>query len=222
MAKNKNQEVSVGIDAELRKSEAFIQKNLKTILIAILAVIIIAVGFFIYKNHMDDVEVEAQTAISKSQTLFYQNQFETALNGDGASSKGFLKIISDYSGTETANLANLYAGLCFYNLEKYDEAIAHLEDFSPKSDESVSPAAIAALGNCYIHKDKKEEGAKKLLEAAEMADNSMSAIFKLQAAQVYEDLGQKEKALNLYEEIKSKYPTSPITQSIDKYIERVK
>jgi TolA-binding protein len=222
MAKKNIKEEAIGLDAELRKSEAFIQKNLKTILIALVGVIVIVAGVFIYQNHMDEVEAEAQTAISKSQSLFYQEQFETALNGDGAASKGFLKIISDYSGTKTANLANLYAGLCYYKMEKYDEAIEYLESFSPKNDNSVSPSAVAALGNCYIQKDQKEKGAEKLIEAANMAKNSLSPVFILQAAEVYENLGQNDKALNLYNEIKNEYPTSPIAQNIDKYIERVK
>ena len=222
MAKKNIQEEVIGIDAELRKSEAFIQKNLKTILIALVAVIVVVAGVFIYQNHMNDVEAEAQVAISKSQSLFYQEQYETALNGDGASSKGFIKIISDYSGTKTANLANLYAGLSYYKLEKYDEAINYLESFSTKGDNSISPAAVAALGNCYIQKDNKEKGAEKLLKAASMAENSLSPIFILQAAEVYENIGQKDKALNLYNEIKNDYPTSPIAQNIDKYIERVK
>jgi TolA-binding protein len=61
-----------------------------------------------------------------------------------------------------------------------------------------------------------------LIEAANMAKNSLSPVFILQAAEVYENLGQNDKALNLYNEIKSEYPTSPIAQNIDKYIERVK
>lgn len=221
MAK-KNIQETTGINAEIRKSEAFIQKNLKTILIALAGVIVVVAGIFIYSNHMDEVEVEAQNAISKSQTLFNQNQYETALNGDGATSKGFLKIAADYSGTKTANLANLYAGLCYYKLEKYDEAISYLEKFDTSYDNTVSPSALAALGNCYIQKDNKEKGVETLLKAAELADNSLSPIFMLQAGEVYENLGKKDKASEVYNKIKTEYPVSPIAQNIDKYIERVK
>lgn len=222
MAKKKLTNENIGIDAELRKSEAFIQKNLKSISIALVAVIVIVAAFFIYDNHMADVEKDAQNAISKSQQLFNQSQYETALNGDGATSKGFLKIINDYSGTKTANIANLYAGLCYFKLEKYDEAITYLENFDPENDVTVSPAAIAALGNCYVQKDQKEKGAEKLLEAAQLADNSLSPIFLQQAAMIFENMGETEKAIKLYNEIKNDYSTSPVAQNIDKYIERIK
>lgn len=221
MAKNKNkQEEAIALDVELRKSEAFIEKHLKKILIVLAAVIVVVAGYFIYQNHMDDVEAEAQEAIAKAQAQFYQEQYETALNGDGATSKGFLKIISDYSGTETANLATLYTGLSYYNLKKYEEAVKYLEDFSSKGDNSVSPAAIAALGNCYVQLDQNEKGAETLLKAAKQADSNLSAVFMVQAGMVYESLNQNDKALSIYKEVKENYQTSPLYQEMDKYIER--
>ena len=41
--------------------------------------IVVVAGFFIYKNHMESVEAEAQGAIAKAQAQFYQEQYETAL-----------------------------------------------------------------------------------------------------------------------------------------------
>ncbi len=221
MAKNKKQEEVIGLDAELRKSEAFIEKNLKKILIALLAVIVVASVIFIIRNNAAETEKEAQVAISKSEQLFMQQQYETALNGDGITNIGFLKVIDEYSGTKTANLAYLYAGLCQYNLGNYDEAIANLESFSPEGDQTISPAAVAALGNCYAQKGEAEKGVKELLRAAKLADNNLSAVFKLQAGMLYESLGQQDKALELYNDIKKNYATSPLSQNIDSYIERV-
>lgn len=222
MAKNKNnKEEAIALDVELRKSEAFIEKHLKKILIVLAAVIVVVAGFFIYKNHMESVEAEAQGAIAKAQAQFYQEQYETALNGDGAASKGFLNIISDYSSTETANLAKLYAGLSYYNLKKYEDAVKYLEEFDAKDDKSISPTAVAALGNCYVQLDQKEKGAETLLKAAKQADSNLSAVFMVQAAIVYEGLGQNDKALGIYNDVKANYQTSPLYQEMDKYIERV-
>ena len=95
----------IALDEHLSKSEKFIEKNLKTIVVAVVAVVIVVGGWFIYSNHMDKVESEAQVAISKSQALFGQEQFDLALNGDGATSIGFLKVIDVYGGTKTSNIA---------------------------------------------------------------------------------------------------------------------
>lgn len=220
MAK-KQKEEAIAFDEQLSKSEAFIEKNLKVIIIALVAVIVVVSGVFIYNNHMADVEQQAQKAIAKSQTAFAQSQYDQALNGDGASSKGFLKIINDYSGTKTANLAKLYAALCYANTEKYAEAIKMFEDFDRKDDQMISPASLGALGNCYIKNGQNEKGAEMLVKAAKSADNNaLSPLFLLQAGEVYESLNNNEKAVELYKEIKSKYFRSPVSLNIDKYIER--
>ena len=223
MAKNKKASNDViGLDVQLSKSEAFIEKHLKLIL-AILAVVVIVVsGIFLYRHYKANQTAEANEAIAASQTAFGMEQYEQALNGDGVNEKGFLKIIDEYSGTSTANLAKAYAGLCYVNLDKLDEAIKMLEAFDPQDDQIISPTAIAALGNCYVKKGENEKGAEILVKAAKKASNdAVSPVFLLQAGEVYEELGKTDKALELYQEIKDKYFRSPLYTEIDKYIERV-
>lgn len=223
MAKNKKaSNEAIGLDVQLSKSEAFIEKHLKLIL-AILAVIIIVVsGIFLYRHYKANQTAEANVAIAASQNAFGMEQYEQALNGDGVQEKGFLKIIDEYSGTSTANLAKAYAGLCYLNLDKLDEAIKMLESFDPQDDQMISPSAIAALGNCYIKKGDNQKGAETLIKAANKANNdAVSPVFLLQAGEVYEELGNTDKALELYKEIKDKYFRSPLSAEIDKYIERV-
>jgi len=223
MAKNKKASNDViGLDVQLSKSEAFIEKHLKLIL-AILAVVVIVVsGIFLYRHIKANQTAEANEAIAASQTAFGMEQYEQALNGDGVNEKGFLKIIDEYGGTSTANLAKAYAGLCYLNLDKIDEAIKMLEAFDPQDDQMISPTAIAALGNCYVKKGENEKGAEILVKAAKKASNdAVSPVFLLQAGEVYEELGKTDKALELYKEIKDKYLHSPLNAEIDKYIERV-
>lgn len=222
MAKKEKKVESIALDEQLSKSEAFIEKNLKTILIVIAAIIVVVAGIFIYRNHLAKVELEAQNAISKSQQAFAQEQFEQALNGDGANVMGFLKIIDEYGGTKTANLAKLYAAICYANTDKTAEAIKMFEDFDAKDDQMVSPAALAALGNCYIKNGDSQKGAETLVKAAQKADNdAISPLALRQAGEVYESLNQTDKALELYQQIKDKYYRSPLASDIDKYIERV-
>ena len=218
----KKEEEAIGLDIQLSKSEAFIEKNLKAILIGLAAVIIIVAGVFIWKNHMNSVEKKAQVAIRTSQTLFGQQQWDNALKGDGANNIGFLRIIDEYSGTKTANLAKLYAAICYAKTEKYDDAIKYFEDFSPKSDQMISPAAIAALGNCYVEKGETAKGAETLVKAAKSADNdAVSPVFLVQAAHLYKSLNQNDKALELYKEVKDKYFRSPLSSQVEKYIEEL-
>ena len=76
--------------------------------------------------------------------------FDKALNGDGAGYAGFVKVADDYSGTDAANLAKLYAGLCYAHLGKWNEAATQLDSYSTSDDAMVSPAAMGALGNVVV------------------------------------------------------------------------
>ena len=151
MANKNKQGVAETFDAS-QSSEAFFSKNKKMILGAVAAVVLIVAGFFMYKSLVAGPrEEKASTALAKGQEYFNQEQFDKALNGDGAGYVGFARIADDYSGTDAANLANLYAGLCNANLDKWEAAKKFLDAYSPASDAMVSPAAVAALGNAYAH-----------------------------------------------------------------------
>lgn len=214
------------------KTEAFFIKFKKQILIAVVAVIVIIAGIALYNVYVDGPrEDKASTALAKGQQYFNQEQFDKALNGDGASYAGFVKIASDYSGTDAANLANLYAGLCYANLGKWNEAVTTLEKFSSKSDAMISPAAMAALGNAYANTGNVDKAISAFKKAADMADskaaddtnNSLSPTFLIQAAQLLESQNKSDEALKIYQDVKKKYVNSQVVQSseIDKYIERI-
>ncbi len=216
----------------LNKSEVFFNKYRKTILAAIAGIIIIIAGCFIYKIYYSGPrEDKASTALAKGQNLFDMEQFDKALNGDGAGYEGFVKIADNYSGTNAGNLANLYAGLSYAKLNKWNEAIKYLEAFSPADDAMISPAAVAALGNAYAQTGNVDKAISKLKKAADMANseaqdkvnNSIAPTFLIQAGELLESQGKKAEALKLYQEIKAKYVNSNLVQSleIDKYIERV-
>ena len=142
-----------------------------------------------------------------------------------------LKIASDYSGTDAANLADLYAGLCYANLGKWAEAVTYLEQFSSKGDAMISPSAMAALGNAYANTGNVDKAISTLKKAADMADskaedgtnNSLAPTFLVQAAQLLESQNKNDEALKIYQDVKKKYVNAQVVQSseIDKYIERV-
>ena len=227
--------IDFGANSHIENSnntEAFFIKFKKQILIAVVAIIVVIAGLLVYKAYVQAPrEDKASTALAKGQQYFNQEQFDKALNGDGASYAGFIKIASDYSGTDAANLANLYAGLCYANLGKWNEAVTSLEKFSTQSDAMISPAAMAALGNAYANTGNIDKAISAFKKAADMADskaaddtnNSLSPTFLIQAAELLESQNKSDEALKIYEDVKKKYVNSQVVQSseIDKYIERI-
>ena len=211
--------------------EAFFLKYKKAILGAVVAVIVIIAGVFIYMSQVAGPrEDKASTMLGKGQTYFNNEMYDQALNGDGAGYVGFAKIANDYSGTKAANLANLYAGLCYANLGKWAEAQKSLDAFSSKGDQMISPAAEAALGDVYAHLNQLDKAVEVFKKAASMADskadestnNSLSPTFLIKAGEILESQGKKDEALSIYQDIKKKYVNSMLVQSseIEKYIER--
>ena len=222
MAQNQQPQGSLNLEESKNNTEAFFQKYKKALLCGVIAVVVIIAGYIVYDNYVAAPrEDKASTILAKGQEYFGMEQFDKALQGDGAGYPGFVAIASDYSSTDAGNLANLYAGLCYANLGKWNEAAASLEKFDTKSDKMISPAAEGALGNAYAHLNQLDKAVEHLKKAAEKADNnSLSPTFLIQAGEILESQGKKDDALKLYQEIKQKYFNSMQYQTIDKYIER--
>jgi predicted negative regulator of RcsB-dependent stress response len=223
MAEQMKNQTAPTMEESLNQSEAFLLKYKNIIIGCIVAIIVIIAGVSAYKNYVSDPnETKASTAIAKCQELFQNQQYELALNGDSTGNAGLLAIAQEYSSTDAGNLANLYAGLCYANLEKWQEAANCIEKFDAADDQMVSPAALGALGNVYAHLDQLDKAVSTLVKAAKQADNNtLSPVFLIQAGQILESQDKKGEALKLYQEIKEKYFKSAQYQTIDEYIERV-
>ena len=223
MAEQKNQNERLNVEDALTESEAFLIKYKNAIIGGVVAVIIIVAGFIMYKNlYAEPREEKAQAALFKGQEYFEQDAFEQALNGDSIGYAGFLKVADDYSGTKAANLAKAYAGICYAQLGKYEDAVKMLDSFDG-SDQMVAPAILGAAGNCYAQLGQLDKAASTLLSAADKADNNtLSPIFLLQAGEILVKQGKYDDAVNAYTKIKDKYFQSYQAMDIDKYIEQAK
>ena len=224
----------------LSKQEDFILKYKNIFIGVVVALIVIVAGVNFWNHHKADQLAEAQTEmqapelavqlgmtqLSQSVDAFDGKLFEQALNGDSTgTAKGFLKIADEFSSTKAGNLANLYAGLCYAHLDKWEEAVKYLEKFDDADDMLISPAALGALGNAYAHVNQADKAVSTLTKAAEKADNiMMSPIYYIQAGEILESQGKKADALKLYQKVKALKTTSqssPYVDMIDEYIERV-
>ena len=223
MAEQKNQNEHLNVEDALTQSEAFLIKYKNAIIGGVVAVIIIVAGFIMYKNlYAEPREEKAQAALFKGQEYFEQDAFEQALNGDSIGYAGFLKVADDYSGTKAANLAKAYAGICYAQLGKYEDAVKMLDGFDG-SDQMVAPAILGAAGNCYAQLGQLDKAASTLLSAADKADNNtLTPIFLLQAGEILVKQGKYDDAVNAYTKIKDKYFQSYQAMDIDKYIEQAK
>ncbi len=219
--KANKQEKDLNVEQSLKSVETFAEKNKRTISGAIIAVLLLIGGFFGYMYlYIQPREEKAEIAIFKGEEYFGTGAFNEALNGDNKGYIGFLKIADQFSGTKTANLANAYAGICYAQMGKDQEAINYLDKFD-SNDQMVAPAILGAIGSCYANLNNLDKGTEFLMKAANKADNnSLSPVYLLQAGLIYEKQGKADNALKAYQTIKDKYFNSYQAMEIDKYIER--
>ena len=212
----------VAVEEALSKTERFIEKNQKLLTIIIGVIVVVVLVFFGFKRfYMAPREKEASEQMFMAERYFEIDSLNLALNGDGMY-PGFLEIIDDYGMTKGANLSKYYAGVCYLKMGKFEEAIDHLKSFKGK-DQVLGPMAKGALGDAYLELDQTAKAAGAYLEAADLNENEFtSPLFLMKAGWTYEILKDYKKALEIYERIKFKFPTSNEAREIDKYIARAK
>lgn len=209
------------VESTLTKTEQFLEDNYKPILYG-LSVIIVLIGLvWLVKIMGNKRSAEAQKQMFAAEQYFAQDSMRLALDG-GGNDLGFLDIIDSYGGTKAGKLANFYAGICYMHLGEYQNAIDHLKKYTTK-DEVIAPEAIALTGDAYVELGQTDKGLTLYIKAAEMADNAFhTPIYLMKAGEIYEEKGEYNKALEIYNKIKDKYPDSTEGRNIEKYIARVK
>ena len=205
----------------LSKSEQFIDKYKKQLIIGVSVVVLIIVAILGVKHlYLAPKERKAEIAIYRGEQYFANSEWDLALYGDSVDYDGFIAIIDNFSFTRTANLAHAYAGICYFNKGEFDKALDYLKKFNA-DDRMVSPVVTGLIGDCYVNMDKVKEGIDYFVKAASRADNNLiSPIYLKKAGIAYDHLGEYKKSIEVYTSIKNKYPTSQEASDIQKYIYR--
>lgn len=215
----------IAIESAIDRTEGWILRNGKTLLTILGVVVVVVGGWFAYRYlYQAPRQEKAAAAIFRAQTAFEGGQYQQALDGDG-SAVGFLSIIDQYGGTASGNLARHYAGQCYLRLGRYDEAIDSFDRY--KAVKGSLPARLVnamnagLAGDAYVQKGDLAAGVARY-EAAIAAggDPLTTPYYCRKAGQVYEQLGDWARALELYRRVKTHFPASMEAQEIDKYIAR--
>ena len=219
MAKEiKNENVEAVVEA-VSKTEKFFNENGK--LLTIIAASIVAAAailFCVNKFVYMPAQAEAQGQMAYAEANFRAGDYELALNGDG-NVLGFAQIIDEY-GAKAGKVAPFYAGVCELQLGNWDLAIKYLQAYKGK-DAILKARAIACMGDAYVGLEEYAKALGCFEKAAAVVDNMFAAGYLLKAGAVAEKLGQNEKALGFYTQIKDQYPNSVEGYDVDKYIGRL-
>lgn len=209
------------VQNELNRSAEFVENNIKTLSLAVLALVAVVLGIFLYKYKvLAPKEVEAANNLYKVQNLFARDSFQLALDGD-ENMMGLLNIIDNYGSTDAGEVANAYAGLCYKNLGKYEEAVKFLKKFD-KDDKMLTPTVKGAIGDCYLEMGDEAKAIDFYKKAASADNEFVTPIYLHRLGETCLKAGKTSDALKAFEELKSKYASSSIAYDVDKFIELAK
>jgi len=224
-------EVFSSLDEGASKTEQWVSKNQNYILGLIGLVAISVLGYLAYSQFVQKPkEASAANELYYPQQYFEQAMADSAtkdslltLSLNGAEGKfGFLDIIEEYKGTKAANLATYSAGMAYLNLQKYTEAIDHLEDFS--SDDAVLGAlAKGGIGDAFSQLNQDADALDYYEKAiAHDANEFTTPRFLYKAGIVAMKLGQNDKAASYFERIKEEFDDAKEANNIETLIGMVK
>jgi tetratricopeptide (TPR) repeat protein len=166
-------------------------------------------------------EKKASEAMFRAEEYYRIDSARLALQGDNVNA-GFLKIISKFSGTKAANLAFFYAGSCYLKMGDFANAVKYLKEFSTPALQ-VQARADGLLGDAYAELNKKEEAVGMYRKAGTLFDKDdvLSPEYLFRAGYLYESMGRSKDAIDMYQMIKDKYPSSPRGYDVDRYLARL-
>ncbi len=197
----------------------YIQENIKLISGITIGIIAIVAFTYIYFTNKKTENVEASVQLASVISLYEQQQYKLAIEGDPTRRLPGLKDISNnFSGTNSASVANLFLGNSYLYLGQFDNAISAYQNSDP--DGNILKAGVyAGLGMAYEGKKEFLKAAQYFEQAAEeFKEDAISADRLMQAARNYTLAGDKSKAKQLYESILNDYKTMRYSRDIQRYL----
>jgi tetratricopeptide (TPR) repeat protein len=207
----------------LDRAKGFWEKNNKNITYISIALIILIGGYLGYKYLIQvPTEKKAQDEIFKAEMNFRSDSLQLALNGNN-STPGFLKVIKNYGGTPSGNLAKLYAGECYLQLGEFKKSIEQLESFNGGGAKQVEAKVQGMLGDANAELKNNAKAIAHYQKAGSIfeSDINLSSEYLFRAGMLLEIEGKNAEAIKVYQEIKEKFPRTERGYSIDKYLARL-
>ncbi len=204
----------------IAKAKDFWSKYGKLLTIASVIVIVVAGGYYAYSNFVvKPKEAKAAELMFKAEEYYRMDSLQKALNGDGLY-WGFLKVIDKYGGTDAGNMANFYAGAIYVKLNENEKAIKYLKKFSSDS-KMLNSRAYRLMADAYSDMNQSKEALnyyKKAGHAFESDEAFSADCLFIGAFLAQKVLNDPASAIELYKEVKKKFPRTQQGFDADNYL----
>jgi predicted negative regulator of RcsB-dependent stress response len=199
---------------------------------AVLAVVVVAVGYFSWRFYNDRQTVQATAALdlaTKSYSArigaapdpndpgepFYPTELARA---EDAVQK-FSAVAEKYPNTNPGRLAAYYAALCYEDLERHNQALEQLKKISSGKDKELVAMAQYQIGVIYERTGKPADAVKVFRDLAE--HSSVFVPRPLVLLELAETLRQSDpkQAADVYTQLKKEFPNTAVSEEADRGLE---
>jgi tetratricopeptide (TPR) repeat protein len=204
------------------KAQSVYDNNKSAVIGGFIAILLIVGGGIGYYYYSVSQENKAQDLMADATTAYMNSDYEQALAGSQSDfTIGFEQIISNYSGTDAANLAHYYAAVSEYNLGNVQEAISYIEGYElPEGILGVGPISFHAV--LMTESGNHAEAAELYVKAAEWDENASTTPYNyLEAANAYQDAGDNANAEKYAQLVIDSYANSSQVDGAEKLLGRL-
>lgn len=200
---------------------SFYERNQQLVIGVGVGVLLLIGGLLFWNQRTAALEMEAVEKLAQTMRAYKEGDWSAAIEGDSAHI-GLKTLAQRYSGTPSGELAKFYLGNAFYQRGSIDSALALYKGVSTKSP-LLKAAAMAGEAACYEQKQQYRQAGELYRNAANAAQNqALEAFYLSDAGRAFELAGEKKQALEVFEQVKKKFPLTLQGREAEKAIARLK
>ena len=178
------------------KIEYNFEQNKKTYLNIALGLIAVIISVNVLLNKQGQKDIDSNSALGIALVAFDNQDYENA-------KFQFETIVSDFSGTNSSNIANYYLGKISFENNGLIKAESYLNEYLNNSEPDILiPGTIKILSNIALKNNEFDEAIKLLDRGLRLGlDNNISNEFKLLKVSILIEQDKVEIAQNILNEI---------------------
>ena len=178
------------------KIEYNFEQNKKTYLNIALGIIAVIIIVNVLLNKQGQKDIDSNSALGIALVAFDNEDYENA-------KFQFETILSDFSGTNSSNIANYYLGKISFENNELIKAESYLNEYLNNSEPNILiPGTIKILSNIALKNNEFDEAIKLLDRGLRLGlDNNISNEFKLLKVSILIEQDKVEIAQNILNEI---------------------
>jgi predicted negative regulator of RcsB-dependent stress response len=178
------------------KIEYNFEQNRKTYLYIALGLIAVIISANFLLNKQSQKDIDSNSALGIALVAFDNEDYENA-------KFQFETILSDFSGTNSSNIANYYLGKISFENNDLTKAESYLNEYLNNSEPDILiPGTIKILSNIALKNNEFDKAIKLLDRGLRLGlDNNISNEFKLLKVSILIEQDKIEIAQNILNEI---------------------